>query len=539
MPKHYDEKEMKLASDLIREYTALKSNRGTWESHWEEVANYVVPAKDNVYNVHRTKGEKKNNLLYDATAIHSNELLASALHSMLTNPSTFWFELTTGDNELDRQRDVMEWLVKSRDTIHRVLNNTNFNTEVHEVYLDLGSFGTSHMKIEEDNIDIIRFSTRPISEVFIAEDERGVVNKNYRIYKKTVEQIVMEYGEENVSDTLIQKMQSNPQEELEVLHVIKPRELGAIGKVPKKFPIASYHILMCDKTILRESGYREMPTTTPRWTKIAGEMFGRSPSMKSLPDIKMINTIQFTNIKAAQKIVDPPLLVPDDGYFRQVRTKPGGLNYYRAGTSDRIEPLQTGGRPDLGEDMAEGLRQRIRSAFFIDQLQLNEGPQMTATEVMQRTEEKLRLLGPILGRLENEFLKPLVNRIFNILLRKDLLPQYPQILEGLDIKARFSSMIARAQRIDDAENITRVLNIVAPLAQFDPTIMDNFDTDELAKYYSQVYGIPVSILRGVDQVQELREQRAQVQQAQAEQAQRLTEAEIVQKAGPVVNNIQE
>jgi len=241
-----------------------------------------------------------------------------------------------------------------------------------------------------------------------------------------------------------------------------------------------------------------------------------------------------TTIRSAQKTVDPPLMMPDDGILLPIKTAPGGINYYRAGSADKIEPLQTGSRVDFGFQMMEQIRMRIREAFFIDQLQLGSGPQMTATEVSQRTEEKLRLLGPILGRQQFELLRPLIDRIFNIMMRRELFPPTPPALSEAVLQVQYSSQIAKAQRSADAQSFMRVFNIVGPLMQAKPEMLDNLNGDQLLRYVSRAYGLPEEVLNPLDQVVGERQARQQqmmmAQQAEQEQHQ----AEVVRKVSPAM-----
>jgi len=511
---------MKIVDYIIKRYNKIKGMRANWDSHWQEIADYVIPKKDDVFIKQKNVGgEKKGNVkVFDATAIHSNELLASALHGMLTNPSVQWFELSFGDDVLDSDRDVKMWLQDTALRIHNSLNNSNFQTEIHEVYLDLGSFGTSILRIEEDDeLDVV-FNARPVNEAYLEESSKGIVNGIFREYVMTGRQLFEEFPDMELSEFDLQALKSDLDKEHDVLHAVIPRNDQEINLLagPKGMRFASYHVLLNTKVMLRESGFEEFPYITPRWTKISGEIYGRSPAMKALSDIKMVNSMMQTIIRAAQKVTDPPLQVPDSGYSLPVRTVPGGTNFYRAGTKDRIEPLITGARPDIGVQMLEMIQKRIRDAFFIDQLQLNEGPQMTATEVLQRTEEKLRLLGPILGRQHYELLKPLVNRVFNILARRGKIPTPPAKIQGKIFEVRYSSMIARAQRSSEAENVNRIINAIGPFIQLDPGIMDNFDTDSLLRYVATIYNTPQKIFRGEDDVIAMRQQRAQAQQQQME-----------------------
>jgi hypothetical protein len=223
--------------------------------------------------------------------------------------------------------------------------------------------------------------------------------------------------------------------------------------------------------------------------------------MKSLPDIKMLNSMMKTMIRAAQKAADPPLMIPDNGFLLPVRTQPGGSNIYRAGINDT---------------MVEQARQRIKSAFFIDQLQLQQGPQMTATEVMQRTEENLRMMGPILGRLNNELLKPIIDRVFGIMFRKGLFGDVPDDLKGKDLEVRYVSQISKAQRSGEADTFTRVIQSVAPILEMQPQMLENINGDAVLRYHADVFGLPEEMLRGVEEVEGARKKAAKAKAAQTE-----------------------
>lgn len=525
------------AEQIIRRFEQLKANRINWEQHWQELADYVLPRKDDVYQTRMT-GAKKHNKVFDSTGIHSNELLASALHSMLTNPSTLWFELTTGSELLDQNDDVRLWLQTAVRQMHKVLNNSNFQTEIHEVYLDMCSFGTSCMRMEEDDEEVIRFQSRPIYEAYIDQNNKGSVDTVYRSFEWTTRQIEQEFGEDVLPDELKFNKSSDANAKHEIIHAVEPMTDKYDGPdIKKGFKFRSVYILKAKKVILSLGGFKEFPYVIPRWTKIAGEVYGRSPAMKALADIKMINQVMKTTIRSAQKTVDPPLMMPDDGILLPIKTAPGGINYYRAGSADKIEPLLTGSRVDFGFQMMEQIRMRIREAFFIDQLQLGSGPQMTATEVSQRTEEKLRLLGPILGRQQFELLRPLIDRLFNIMVRKKLFPEAPPELSDAMLQVQYSSQIAKAQRSSDAQSFLRVFNIVGPLMQAMPDMLDNINGDQLLRYVSRAYGLPEEIINPLEQVigdrQARQEQAAMAQQLQEEQHQ----ADVVKKVTPAMQAV--
>jgi len=289
---------------------------------------------------------------------------------------------------------------------------------------------------------------------------------------------------------------------------------------------------------LGESGYDEMPYVVPRWLKSSTELgFGHSPAMACLADTKMLNKMSEITIRAAEKQIDPPLMVPDDGFMLPVRTVPSGLNFYRSGTRDRIEPLNIGANQPLGLAMEDQRRQAIRSAFYVDQLIMSQNQTMTATEVIQRTEEKMRLLGPVLGRLQAEFLQPLIERTFNILSREKALPAPPEFMADFDIEIEYVSPIAKAQRSGEVQSIVRMLEMLAPLQQLEPGITDWIDFDGLAKHAIRVLGIPAAVVRGREEVEMIRAQRQQAQQAEQEQMQAMQMAEAAGKAAPAVKAV--
>jgi len=242
---------------------------------------------------------------------------------------------------------------------------------------------------------------------------------------------------------------------------------------------------------------------------------GRSPAMVALPDVKMLNLMSKTIIQAAQKMIDPPLLVPDDGFLLPIRTQPGGLNFYRAGSRDTITPLNTGANIPIGLSMEDQRRQAIRSAFYVDQLLVGGSPNMTATEVIQRQEERMRVIGPVLGRLMNEMLRPLIDRVFALMVRENLLAPAPEILQGQDVDIEYVSPLARAQKSSSLNNTLKALEVLMPLSQALP-VGDHIDPDGLVRHITEALGVPKTTLKSQREVNQVRQERAAMQQQQME-----------------------
>ena len=519
-----------LAKNLLKRFDRLKSQRQNWESHWQEVADYMQPRKADVTKT-RSRGDKRTELIFDSSPLQSVELLAASLHGMLTNPSTPWFSLRFKEEDMEFEDEAKEWLESATETMYAAFNKSNFQQEIFELYHDLITFGTAAMFIEEDDEDILKFSTRHINEIFIAENEKGRIDTVFRKFKLSARAAIQKFGD--VSANIATVAKKDPYEEIEILHAVYPRSDFNPKKQDKQnMPFESVYLDASSGDELSVSGFREFPFVVPRYLKASHEIYGRSPAMTALPDVKMLNEMSKTTIKSAQKQVDPPLLVPDDGFILPVRTVPGGLNFYRAGTRDRIEPLNIGANTPLGLNMEEQRRNSIRNAFYVNQLMMQQGPQMTATEVIQRNEEKMRLLGPVLGRLQSELLKPLIDRAFALILRKNLFRPAPEFLAGKDIEIEYVSPLAKAQKSSELQSIMRAIEIMGSLSNVAP-VFDHINMDKLVRHLADIVGVPQKILKPQSELNAERQQ-AQAQQEQMMQMQQLQQvAEAGGKIAPL------
>ena len=526
-----------LAKTLLKRFDRLKSNRQNWESHWQEVADYMQPRKADVTKT-RSKGDKRTELVFDSSPMQAVELLAASLHGMLTNPATTWFSLRFKGGEFEDNDEAKAWLEDSTEVMYNAINKSNFQQEIFELYHDLITFGTAAMFIEEDDEDTLKYSTRHINEMYISENDKGRIDTIFRKFRLTARAAIQKFGA-NVSDNIVTINRKDPYEEIEILHAIYPRSDFDPKKQDKvNMPFESVYLEAGTGDELSVSGFKEFPFVVPRYLKASHEIYGRSPAMTALPDVKMLNEMSKTTIKSAQKQVDPPLLVPDDGFILPVRTVPGGLNFYRAGTRDRIEPLNIGANTPLGLNMEEQRRDSIRNAFYVNQLQLQQGPQMTATEVIQRNEEKMRLLGPVLGRLQSELLKPLIDRTFALLLRKNLFRPAPEFLSGQDIEIEYVSPLAKAQKSAELQSIMRGIEILGSLANVAP-VFDHVNMDKLVKHLMDVVGVPQKVLKTQNEVQAKREQDQQQQAQQQQMAQMQQVAETAGAAAPMAKALPE
>ena len=337
-----------------------------------------------------------------------------------------------------------------------------------------------------------------------------------------------EFGEENIGEKILEASKEKPDKQFNFIHAVEPTEdyERALGETGTKLPVHSCHVCVEDKMKVRTGGYNEFPYLVPRWSKATGEIFGRSPSYNALPDIKTLNKAVEIGLKAWAKAIDPPLLVQDDGVIGRVRMTPAGITVVR--NDGAIKPLQIGSNWQITDMKENQLRTAIRQAYYSDQLQLQDGPQMTATEVQVRYELMQRLLGPTLGRFQSEFLNPLIERTFGIMFRAGALLPEPDVIKGQQIDVEYVGPLARSQRMEEAVAIERLYTLAMNVVQVDPTIMDNINHDEAIRLRSTLLGVPKSVLRGKDEVQAMREMRAEEQQAMAEAQQQQVQGDAMQ-----------
>lgn len=530
------------ATQYLKIFDRLKSDRLNYDGLWKDLSKYCIPRKSYITR-EKTKGRKYDADVFDSTAIQSTLVLAAGLHSYLTNPATRWFTLAIEDSSLSQKQEVKVWLKSAEEEIYLALNHSNFSEEIHEAYIDLSVFGTAYLYEEEDLKERVRFFSRPIKECYMLEDERGRVDTVYRYFEITAKQAFEKWGEEAGEETKKLMETDQPEKMVEYLHVIAPRHVREVDKVDSaNMPYESIYICPKTKKIVQESGFMEFPFMVPRFNKDSGDVYGSSPAMVSFSDIKMLNEMDYTIIRAAQKIVDPPLMLPHDGYLLPIKLSPAAINYKVRGTADdKIEPLMTKANIPVGLEMEEIRRNIIKKNFFVDLFLLLSDPtkkDMTATEVMQRVEEKMLILAPTLGRLMNELLDPIINRTFSILYRNGFIKKAPMDLEGKFYKIIYTSPLARAQRFEEMKTLNQVMVIVGNLSAYIPEVLDNIDGDRFIQLLADIYQVDPTLIRDKKVVDQIRAARQEALKLQAQLANAGLAADAAKKGAEAKKNLE-
>jgi hypothetical protein len=514
------------ADEIIRRQEHLSNQRVLFDSHWREIAERLL-TRENHFRVTRTPGDKRTELVFDSTATLALERFAAAMESMLTPRTQRWHKLRIEDPDLKDDPEVKDYLDEVTQTLFavRYAPRANFASQAHEAYMSLGAFGTSAMFIDDLVGRGIRYRAINMSEVFIAENYQGRIDTVYRKFSMTVRQAAQRFGEQVLSERQKAALEKQPDLMFDFIHAVAPREDMDIYRADYRgMPFASCYVNLEGRTIASEGGYQTMPYAIGRYVTSPREVYGRSPAMTVLADIKMLNEMSKTTIRAAHKAVDPPLLLQDDGALQAFDLRPGALNYGGVDEQGRqlVHPLQSAARIDISLEMMDQRRRVINDAFLVTLFQiLVESPQMTATEAMLRAQEKGALLAPTMGRQQSEFLGPCIERELDILARAGVLPPMPPQLAdaGGLVEVEYQSPLNRAQRADEGVAILRTLESLTPLAQIDPSVMMVFDPDATARELAEINGVPQKVLRTKDQVAAM-----QAQQAEAAQAQQLIAA---------------
>lgn len=525
------------ANALIKESDQIEADRGNWNTLWHQIAERMLPQRAEFITT-PSPGTKRTSKIFDGTAMDALNRFASGLHNNLTSKGLPWFFLEAGDESLNNLRPIKEWLEDTTRRLLSVYNNpfSNFHSRAHEMEIELGAFGNGCMFIGDRPGFGPFFRSIFLGEVNIAVNDLGTVDTIYRKYSLTMKQAIQQFEGIRLPDAITKGFVRNPNQKKKFLHVVKPRlerNAGSAGAL--SMPWLSAHIFIEGKQILRESGFEEFPFLFPRWKQSSGEKYGRGPGGDALADTKLLNELEKTTLVALQKGIDPPMQMPSDGFLGPLNIGPGQITYFRAGLgpNDRATPLFTAVRPELGEAKESQKREMIRRAFFLDIFEL-AGPvaedgdvlHMSATEVASRRQDRLQVLGPALSRLESEYLGPLIFRTLNVMLRNRMVFEPPPEITDVGLQIRYVNPLSIAQRAPEVGSISQAISIMAPVAQLDPSVMDNFDFDSMARITADRLRVPIEVIRPPEDVAAIRAQRAEAAQKreEAEQAEMLSGA---------------
>lgn len=514
-----------IKEQLLKQVALLNNDRSSFEPHWRELSDFINPRGSRFLVTDVNRNDRRNTKTVDPTATLANRTLSSGMMSGITSPARPWFKLATPDPDMMDYGPVKLWLEAVQRRMNEVYNKSNLYQSLPLLYSSLGTYSTGAMAVLEDDEDVIRTMMFPIGSYYLANSARGSVDTCYRKFTMTVRQLVMEFGMSNVSASVKGLWESGSYETwIEVIHAVYPnidRDTGKLDSKNKRVKSVYFEVGGDNDKLLRESGFDEFPIMAPRWEVNGEDVYGSScPGMIALGQVKALQLEQKRKSQLIDKATNPPMIGPTSLRSQRVSLLPGDVTYLDVMTGQEgLKPayLVNPNTADLLADIQD-TRQMINSAYFVDlfmMLQNINTRSMPVEAVIEMKEEKLLMLGPVLERLNDECLNPLIDRTFSIMARKNLLPPPPDVLQGMPLKIEYISVMAQAQKSIGLSSLSSTVGFIGQLAQVKPEALDKLDTDQAIDAFAEMSGVSPTVIVPQEQVNQIREERAQQQKQQA------------------------
>lgn len=552
----YEALTLRQKCELIR--AQLDTDRQSFKSHWQDCNDFIKPRRARFFVTDVNRGNRRTQKIIDSTGTMALRTLSSGMMSGVTSPARPWFRLTVPDQDVAERGDVKQWLYDCTERMRTVFLRSNLYNMLPVLYSDLGLFGTSFMSELEDAEQVVRFDVYPVGSYMIANDNRGKVGVLIRDFEMTVQQVVDEFCQKSPDgksvdlsklSTSAQQLWSTGMRQawLQICHVIKLNDEYDPNKALSRYK--KYTSIYYERgttvnqsageqqnLILRQEGFDEFPGFGVRWEVTGEDVYGTDwPGATALGDIRQLQYGEKKSAQAIDLLVRPPMAGPTALRASKASLLPGDITYVdtREGQQGYKPVYEIEPNIDKLEMKQQAIRNRIQRVFYEDlflMLSQSDRKDITAREIDERHEEKLLALGPVLERLNQDLLDPLIDRTFMIMLRRGLIPQPPQAIQGQTLKAEYISVMAQAQKLVGIASLDRFTQMVSQFAAVDPTVLDKVDRDELVQEYGEATGIPPKIIVPEDVVQQIRAQRQQAQEAQQK-------AEMLQQAAQGAKNL--
>lgn len=506
------------ADELISMHGRMQTLRSAaFEPVWAQIDERINPtAADFGSNTANTpKGQQRTEKAFDATPGLALDRFKAAIHSLVTPRNQMWQKLKPVDEALAEDSEILRYLDEVTSILFRARYAANFDSEVQGCYYNGGKYGSFGMFTGEQPGKSLYYRGIPMKQLYFAENEFGEVDLVHRDWLWTARQAYQRWGDK-LPPVVKRAAEKTPDQEFRFLHCVKPRVDADVNRKDYRgMPFVSYYVCFDTREVLEESGYRTFPYSVGRYDLLPGEVYGRSPCMTILPDVKMLNEMNRTTIQAAQLAVLPPLLAHRDGILDAIKMTPAAINYGGVDDNGRqmIQPMNLGANLNIGLEMMDQKRSIINDALLQTLFQiLVDKPNITATEAMLRAQEKGQLIGPTGSRIETEFLTPMVLREIDILAMAGQLPPMPKRLmdAGGMYAIEFDSPLSRAREAEGGVGILRTFEQLGPVAQVaGPGVFKRFNMDAISKELSRLNGMPAKLLYDDEEMQAIDEQQAQ------------------------------
>ena len=525
-----------MRQQLDRRLSKLRNERDKgWLPLWRDISDHIAPDMGRWNGTEVNEGKRRDNLIINSTGRSALKVLASGMFSGMTSPSRPWFKLATPDAALMEFGPVKSWLHQAELAMQDVFARSNLYNVLPTLYAEQGAFGVGAIACMPDDDEFIRFYNFTAGSYMAATSARQQVDTLYREFKMTARQMEQQFGKEALSSTAQTLLDNNPDAWVDVCHAVEPNDSRIVTRGDSKnMPIRSVYWEKGgdqDKT-LRESGFKTSPIMVPRWDVNGENVYGSGPGSVALGDTKALQLMEKRKAQMLEKGVNPPMGAPASLRGQRASILPGDITYLdQSSVGQGFAPLyqidSSWYGALRGEIMAH--EERINSAFFVDLfLMISRMDDVrTATEIAARKEEKMLMLGPVLERMNDELLDPLIDRVFSLMMEQSaprwagllqgnpMLPPPPKELAGMDLNVEYVSILAQAQKALGVSGIERAIGFAGNLAGIKPDIIDKIDFDQAVDEYTAMLGVPPTIIRSDEAVAQLRQSRAQEQQQQA------------------------
>jgi len=538
-------------TELVKRYDRLRGDRANFDERWERMAPFIAPSRIGITTQY-TPGEKQSYGVYDSTTLMAAELMAMFIAGHIINPSQQWFGYRFRNPQVNANGNVRAWLEECRDITLKRMSSSLFYAEGPESLIDYGGFGTGFLLVEEapqpSNRTIrgfrgFSFRAEKTGRFVIQEGPDGLVDTAMREFDLSSRVASERWGLEKMPEPIQKQMtEGKPDTMHKFIHAIVPRPSAEQGAGATGMPWASTWIHHQTKQVVYESGYRVFPAAVPRYHRTPGEVFGRGRGDIAFPDTWTLNTAKRMGLEDWALKIRPPILHRSDSVIGSLRLVPGGptsVNTHGMRIGDVIAPFETGSHPEVSNIKEEELRKSIRSVFYVDQilalLEVSKS-EMTAFEFARKIELLFRLLGPVYGRLEWEYLYRIIDITFDLQFSAGAFPPPPNEVYQSDgeIDIEFQNPIAKAQRAGDAEALMMAFNDIAILAEHDPSVLDRLEPDKSFSGILDIRGVPARWQRSDKEMARLREERHK-QQSQEQGVEQATQvATAAGKAAPLL-----
>lgn len=506
-----------LANKIVERLDSLKSERASLETVWKECFEYTYPIRasgllGNVFTADHAKNKVANLLTTEGT--RGARTIASIIVGGMTPSNSKWFELTLDEAEIEEN----EALTTASDVIFKKIHASNYDSEAVESMLDNVICGQSATYIgENEDGSGYSFEQWNLADVFVSSTRRdGAVDTVYHEYSMTAEQAVKEFGDA-VGERILSDAKKQPNTLYKFVHYIAPRTNYIPGSpFSKNLKFLSIHVCCDDKRIIRESGYHEFPVCFPRWQKQKASCYGVGLVYDALPAIKELNELKRIEKLGISIAAAGMYVAQDDGVMNPSMITIGPGKIVVAANVDSIKPLGSASNFNVAFSEEERMKAEIRETLMADQLPPVDSGVRTATEFHVRLQYLRQLLGPVFGRLNAEWLQVMVIRCFGIAFRNNWI-ELPESLANRAYEVKYLSPLAQAQRENEIAAIERFMAQLGMVAQVSPEVVDNVNADETVRQLAEKQNI-TGIIRTIEEVKQLREQRAQQAEAQRQQA---------------------